>query len=161
MRINNNDLIEEAMKRRGFETDRPLRIRGLTRKIMQDLTEKKVFKVLKRNDEYVLHLANKEGIGFNFYDFLFDNKNDIDVEFVGDKEISPADIKAKAEELYRKYIERAKEHNKNNVISPTDFFSGAKKIFERNILTAKLDILAEILGYDIKKVKSDIEREDY
>lgn len=27
MRINNNDLIEEAMKRRGFETDRPLRIR--------------------------------------------------------------------------------------------------------------------------------------
>lgn len=77
------------------------------------------------------------------------------------KEINPADIKEKAEELYRKYIERAKEHNKNNVISPTDFFSGAKKIFERNILTAKLDILAEILGYDIKKVKSDIERDDY
>lgn len=119
----------------------------------------KVFKVLKRNDEYVLHLANKEGISLNFYDFLFDNKNDIDVEFVGDKEINPADIKEKAEELYRKYIERAKEHNKNNVISPTDFFSGAKKIFERNILTAKLDILAEILGYDIKKVKTDIESE--
>ena len=76
------------------------------------------------------------------------------------QEINPADIKEKAEELYRKYIERAKEHNKNNVISPTDFFSGAKKIFERNILTAKLDILAEILGYDIKKVKSDIESED-
>lgn len=75
------------------------------------------------------------------------------------KEINPADIKEKAEELYRKYIERAKEHNKNNVISPTDFFSGAKKIFERNILTAKLDILAEILGYDIKKVKRDIESE--
>lgn len=76
------------------------------------------------------------------------------------KEINPADIKEKAEELYRKYIERAKEHNKNNVISPTDFFSGAKKIFERNILTAKLDILAEILGYDIKKVKKDIESEE-
>lgn len=76
------------------------------------------------------------------------------------QEISPADIKEKAEELYRKYIERAKEHNKNNVISPTDFFGGAKKIFEINILTAKLDILAEILGYDIKKVKKDIESED-
>lgn len=160
MRINNNDLIEEAMKRRGFETDRPLRIR-FNKKDYAGFNGEKVFKVLKRNDEYVLHLANKEGICLNFYDFLFDNKNDIDVEFVGDKEINPADIKEKAEEFYRKYIERAKEHNKNNVISPTDFFSGAKKIFERNILTAKLDILAEILGYDIKKVKSDIESEGY
>lgn len=159
MRINNNDLIEEAMKRRGFETDRPLRIR-FNKKDYASCNEEEVFKLSKINDEYVLHLANKEGISLNFYDFLFDNKNDIDVEFVGDKEINPADIKQKAEELYRKYIERAKEHNKNNVISPTDFFSGAKKIFERNILTAKLDILAEILGYDIKKVKSDIESED-
>lgn len=159
MRVNNNDLIEEAMKRRGFETDRPLRIR-FNKKDYAGYNGENVFKVSKRNDEYVLHLANKEGISLNFYDFLFDNKNDIDVEFVGDKEINPADIKAKAEELYRKYIERAKEHNKNNVISPTDFFSGAKKIFERNILTAKLDILAEILGYNNEKVKKDIESED-
>lgn len=159
MRINNNDLIEEAMKRRGFETDRPLRIR-FNKKDYAGFNGENVFKLSKIDDEYVLHLANDiNSIGFNLYDFLFDNKNDIDVEFVGDKEINPADIKAKAEELYRKYIECAKEHNKNNVISPTDFFSGAKKIFERNILTAKLDILAEILGYDIKKVKKDIESE--
>lgn len=157
MRINNNDLIEEAMKRRGFETDRPLRIR-FNKKDYAGFNGEKVFKVSKRNDEYVLHLANKEGISLNFYDFLFDNKNDIDVEFVGDKEINPIDIKNQVCKLYCKYIELSKIY-RNETISVADLVgeTGIPRIYN---IANKLEVLAEILGYDIKKVKSDIESEE-
>lgn len=158
MRINNNDLIEEAMKRRGFETDRPLRIR-FNKKDYAGFNGEKVFKVSKRNDEYVLHLANKEGISLNFYDFLFDNKNDIDVEFVGDKEINPIDIKNQVCKLYCKYIELSKIY-RNETISVADLV-GETGIPRTYNIANKLEVLAEILGYDIKKVKKDIEREDY
>lgn len=158
MRINNIDLIEEAMKRRGFETDRPLRIR-FNKKDYAGFNGEKVFKVSKRNDEYVLHLANKEGISLNFYDFLFDNKNDIDVEFVGDKEINPIDIKNQVCKLYCKYIELSKIY-RNETISVADLV-GETGIPRTYNIANKLEVLAEILGYDIKKVKSDIEREDY
>lgn len=157
MRINNNDLIEEAMKRRGFETDRPLRIR-FNKKDYAGFNGEKVFKVSKRNDEYVLHLANKEGISLNFYDFLFDNKNDIDVEFVGDKEINPIDIKNQVCKLYCKYIELSKIY-RNETISVADLV-GETGIPRTYNIANKLEVLAEILGYDIKKVKRDIESED-
>lgn len=157
MRINNNDLIEEAMKRRGFETDRPLRIR-FNKKDYAGFNGEKVFKVSKRNDEYVLHLANKEGISLNFYDFLFDNKNDIDVEFVGDKEINPIDIKNQVCKLYCKYIELSKIY-RNETISVADLV-GETGIPRTYNIANKLEVLAEILGYDIKKVKKDIESED-
>lgn len=157
MRINNNDLIEEAMKRRGFETDRPLRIR-FNKEDYAGFNGEKVFKVSKRNDEYVLHLANKEGISLNFYDFLFDNKNDIDVEFVGDKEINPIDIKNQVCKLYCKYIELSKIY-RNETISVADLVGETGIPIIYNIAN-KLEVLAEILGYDIKKVKRDIESED-
>lgn len=157
MRINNNDLIEEAMKRRGFETDRPLRIR-FNKKDYAGFNGEKVFKVLKRNDEYVLHLANKEGISLNFYDFLFDNKNDIDVEFVGDKEINPIDIKNQVCKLYCKYIELSKIY-RNETISVADLV-GETGIPRTYNIANKLEVLAEILGYNNEKVKKDIERED-
>lgn len=157
MRINNNDLIEEAMKRRGFETDRPLRIR-FNKEDYAGFNGEKVFKVSKRNDEYVLHLANKEGISLNFYDFLFDNKNDIDVEFVGDKEINPIDIKNQVCKLYCKYIELSKIY-RNETISVADLVGETGIPIIYNIAN-KLEVLAEILGYNIKKVKRDIESED-
>lgn len=157
MRINNNDLIEEAMKRRGFETDRPLRIR-FNKKDYAGFNGEKVFKVSKRNDEYVLHLANKEGISLNFYDFLFDNKNDIDVEFVGDKEINPIDIKNQVCKLYCKYIELSKIY-RNETISVADLV-GETGIPRTYNIANKLEVLAEILGYNNEKVKKDIERED-
>lgn len=157
MRINNNDLIEEAMKRRGFETDRPLRIR-FNKKDYAGFNGEKVFKVLKRNDEYVLHLANKEGISLNFYDFLFDNKNDIDVEFVGDKEINPIDIKNQVCKLYCKYIELSKIY-RNETISVADLV-GETGIPRTYNIANKLEVLAEILGYNNEKVKKDIESED-
>nr|DAV52515.1 MAG TPA: hypothetical protein [Caudoviricetes sp.] len=157
MRINNNDLIEEAMKRRGFETDRPLRIR-FNKKDYAGFNGEKVFKVSKRNDEYVLHLANKEGISLNFYDFLFDNKNDIDVEFVGDKEINPIDIKNQVCKLYCKYIELSKIY-RNETISVADLV-GETGIPRTYNIANKLEVLAEILGYNNEKVKKDIESED-
>lgn len=157
MRINNNDLIEEAMKRRGFETDRPLRIR-FNKEDYAGFNGEKVFKVSKRNDEYVLHLANKEGISLNFYDFLFDNKNDIDVEFVGDKEINPIDIKNQVCKLYCKYIELSKIY-RNETISVADLV-GETGIPRTYNIANKLEVLAEILGYNNEKVKKDIERED-
>lgn len=158
MRINNNDLIEEAMKRRGFETDRPLRIR-FNKKDYAGYNGKNVFKLSKKDNEYVLHLANKEGISLNFYDFLFDNKSDIDVEFVGDKEINPIDIKNQVCKLYCKYIELSKIY-RNETISVADLV-GETGIPRTYNIANKLEVLAEILGYDIKKVKKDIEREDY
>lgn len=157
MRINNNDLIEEAMKRRGFETDRPLRIR-FNKKDYASCNEEEVFKLSKINDEYVLHLANKEGISLNFYDFLFDNKNDIDVEFVGDKEINPIDIKNQVCKLYCKYIELSKIY-RNETISVADLV-GETGIPRTYNIANKLEVLAEILGYNNEKVKKDIERED-
>ena len=157
MKINNNDLIEEAMKRRGFETDRPLRIR-FNKKDYAGFNGEKVFKVSKRNDEYVLHLANKEGISLNFYDFLFDNKNDIDVEFVGDKEINPIDIKNQVCKLYCKYIELSKIY-RNETISVADLV-GETGIPRTYNIANKLEVLAEILGYNNEKVKKDIESED-
>lgn len=157
MRINNNDLIEEAMKRRGFETDRPLRIR-FNKKDYAGFNGEKVFKVSKRNDEYVLHLANKEGISLNFYDFLFDNKNDIDVEFVGDKEINPIDIKNQVCKLYCKYIELSKIY-RNETISVADLV-GETGIPRTYNIANKLEVLAEILGYNNEKVKKDIESEE-
>lgn len=157
MRINNNDLIEEAMKRRGFETDRPLRIR-FNKKDYAGYNGENVFKVSKRNDEYVLHLANKEGISLNFYDFLFDNKNDIDVEFVGDKEINPIDIKNQVCKLYCKYIELSKIY-RNETISVADLV-GETGIPRTYNIANKLEVLAEILGYNNEKVKKDIESED-
>lgn len=157
MRINNNDLIEEAMKRRGFETDRPLRIR-FNKKDYASCNEEEVFKLSKINDEYVLHLANKEGISLNFYDFLFDNKNDIDVEFVGDKEINPIDIKNQVCKLYCKYIELSKIY-RNETISVADLV-GETGIPRTYNIANKLEVLAEILGYNNEKVKRDIESED-
>lgn len=157
MKINNNDLIEEAMKRRGFQTDRPLRIR-FNKKDYAGFNGEEVFKLSKINDEYVLHLANKEGISLNFYDFLFDNKNDIDVEFVGDKEINPIDIKNQVCKLYCKYIELSKIY-RNETISVADLV-GETGIPRTYNIANKLEVLAEILGYDIKKVKKDIESED-
>lgn len=158
MKINNNDLIEEAMKRRGFETDRPLRIR-FNKKDYAGFNGEKVFKVSKRNDEYVLHLANDiNSIGFNLYDFLFDNKNDIDVEFVGDKEINPIDIKNQVCKLYCKYIELSKIY-RNETISVADLV-GEKEIPRTYNIANKLEVLAKILGYNNEKVKKDIESED-
>ena len=157
MKINNNDLIEEAMKRRGFETDRPLRIR-FNKKDYASCNEEEVFKLSKINDEYVLHLANKEGISLNFYDFLFDNKNDIDVEFVGDKEINPIDIKNQVCKLYCKYIELSKIY-RNETISVADLV-GETGIPRTYNIANKLEVLAEILGYNNEKVKKDIESED-
>lgn len=154
MKINNNDLIEEAMKRRGFQTDRPLRIR-FNKKDYASCNEEEVFKLSKINDEYVLHLANKEGISLNFYDFLFDNKNDIDVEFVGDKEINPIDIKNKVCKLYCKYIELSKIY-RNETISVADLV-GETGIPRTYNIANKLEVLAEILGYNNEKVKKDIE----
>lgn len=157
MRINNNDLIEEAMKRRGFETDRPLRIM-FNKKDYASFNEDEVFKLSKINDEYVLHLANKEGISLNLYDFLFDNKNDIDVEFVGDKEINPIDIKNQVCKLYCKYIELSKIY-RNETISVADLV-GETGIPRTYNIANKLEVLAEILGYNNEKVKKDIESED-
>lgn len=159
MKINNNDLIEEAMKRRGFETDRPLRIR-FNKKDYAGFNGENVFKLSKIDNEYVLHLANNiNSIWFNLYDFLFDNKNDIDVEFVGDKEINPIDIKNQVCKLYFKYIELSKIY-RNETISVADLV-GETGIPRTYNIANKLEVLAEILGYDIKKVKKDIEREDY
>lgn len=70
------------------------------------------------------------------------------------------DAKARAEEMYKKYIELAKESNRNNNLAQIDFFGGARKIFERNTIIAKLDVLAYVLGYTMQKVKDDIERTD-
>lgn len=70
------------------------------------------------------------------------------------------DVKARAEEMYKKYISLAKENSSNNNLSKMDFFTGYKKIFERNTIIAKLDVLAYVLGYTTQKVKDDIERED-
>lgn len=70
------------------------------------------------------------------------------------------DVKARAEQLYAKYINSAKESNRNNNLAQMDFFGGARKIFERNTIIAKLDVLAYVLGYSTQKVKDDIERTD-
>lgn len=68
------------------------------------------------------------------------------------------DTKNRADYLYQKYISFAKKSNDDNKLSPYDFFGGAKKIFERNSIIAKLEILQEILGYSCEKIKHDIER---
>lgn len=60
--------------------------------------------------------------------------------------------------LYKKYISLAKKSSEDNVLSPLDFAGSARKIFERNSIIAKLEVLQEILGYSYEKIKHDIER---
>ena len=165
MRINNNDLIQEAIKRRGLELDRPFKAK-YNELNYATLNEEQVFELSLINGEYVLRLAKDKNItslmpldllfDIMLLDLLFDNKNDIEIEFVGDKEIKPIDVKRNADKLYCKYIKLAKEHNKNNSIEPTDFIGGAKRIFESNKIIAKLELLSDILGYDYRKVSNDI-----
>lgn len=59
--------------------------------------------------------------------------------------------------LYKKYISLAKKSSEDNVLSPLDFAGNARKIFERNSIIAKLEVLQEILGYSYEKIKHDIE----
>lgn len=156
MRINNNDLIQEAIKRRGLELDRPFKAK-YNELNYATLNEEQVFELSLINGEYVLRLAKEKNItSLMLLDLLFDNKKDIEIEFVGDKEIKPIDVKRNADKLYCKYIKLAKEHNKNNSIEPRDFICGAKRIFESNKIIAKLEVLSDILGYDYRKVSNDI-----
>ena len=60
--------------------------------------------------------------------------------------------------LYKKYISLAKKSSEDNVLSPLDFVGSTRKIFERNSIIAKLEVLQEILGYSYDKIKHDIER---
>lgn len=68
------------------------------------------------------------------------------------------DTKNRVDFLYRKYISLAKKSSEDNVLSPLDFSGNARKIFERNSIIAKLEVLQEILGYSYDKIKHDIER---
>ena len=68
------------------------------------------------------------------------------------------DTKSRADFLYRKYISLAKKSSEDNVLSPLDFEGSTRKIFERNSIIAKLEVLQEILGYSYYKNKHDIER---
>ena len=72
------------------------------------------------------------------------------------------DAKARAEAMYMlQYIELGKgKATDSNSLAQMDFFGGARKIFERNTIIAKLDVLAYVLGYTTQKVKDDIERTD-
>lgn len=68
------------------------------------------------------------------------------------------DTKNRADFLYRKYISLAKKSSEDNVLSPLDFAGSTRKIFERNSIIAKLEILQEILDYDYDRIKHDIAR---
>lgn len=59
--------------------------------------------------------------------------------------------------LYKKYISLAKKSSEDNVLLPLDFAGSTRKIFERNSIIAKLEVLQEILGYSYDKIKHDIE----
>ena len=96
------------------------------------------------------------GIGILFMCMLQLRKDDFN-EY--DFEIQQAiDTKNKVDFLYKKYISLAKKSSEDNLLSPFDFAGNARKIFERNSIIAKLEILQEILGYDYDRIKHDIER---
>lgn len=61
------------------------------------------------------------------------------------------------EKLYKKYIRLAKLSSEDNTLDSQDFLGSIKKINDRNIILAKLDILTELLGYDTSDVKRDLE----
>lgn len=157
MRINNNDLIQEAMKRCGLEVDKPFKIKssnGVYSWMSYGNSKERVtvFKISKVDNEYIIHDANYIknifcGIGELLFDF------NVEFELIENKEYKPIDIKSRAEKLYCKYIKLAKEYNNNNNIEPTDFIGGA---FESNKIISKLEVLSDILGYDYRKVSNDI-----
>lgn len=91
---------------------------------------------------------------------LFSNK-DIEINYV-DKPIERAKennikICMHVEKLYKKYIRLAKLSSEDNTLDSQDFLGSIKKINDRNIILAKLDILTELLGYDTSDVKRDLE----
>lgn len=161
MVINNNDLIEEAIKRRGLEIDKPFKIK-FNQLDYAKLNDEEVFKISFINNEYVLHLVKEPKIKWsNICDFLFDNKNDIEFEFIDDECINPLEIKTRAEDIYKKYISLIREYNNDNPDKPI-YFAVRHFLLDRRVeIITQLDILADILGYSVRKVENDIDNKDF
>lgn len=175
MVVNNNDLIEEAMKRYGIEPDRlfNLKVNGVRFCVGffahakdKKVTEVDEFFFTKIDGVYVFcdNYGRMKDIdrfsGEEIVRILFSNK-DIEINYV-DKPIERAKennikICMHVEKLYKKYIRLAKISSEDNTLDSRDFLGSVKKINDRNIILAKLDILTELLGYDTSDVKRDLE----
>lgn len=164
MRINNNDLIETALKRIGFELDRPFKLK------INDINEYYEHSNWGKEDSYVFKFSKKDGEiklydgngdSFEFYYLIFDNKIDLKIEFVGDKEEDLSEIKARAEREYSKCINTFREY-KNINPSPYSLISSIARDYElrRYVTLCKLDVLRIVLGYSLEKVKTDVESEE-
>ena len=115
---------------------------------------------IQNNDDYKF-LIDKPDKGYTIRIRLSSSKNKKVLQRMDEKiteQQQAIDVKNRVDYLYQKYISLAKKSNDDNKLSPYDFFGSAKKIFERNSIIAKLEILQEILGYDYDRIKHDIER---
>ena len=163
MRINNNDLIETALKRIGFELDRPFKLK-INNKEYFTLSvygkgESDIFKISKIDGEYKMSNAYEDNV--LFYDLIFNNDIDLTVEFVGEKEENLSEIKTRAEREYSKCINTFREY-KNINPSPYSTISSIARDYElrRYVTLCKLDVLRIVLGYNPEKVKTDVESEE-
>lgn len=119
-----------------------------------------ILEYIQNNDNYKF-LIDKPDKGYTIRIHLSSSMNKKVLQRMDEKiteQQQVIDVKNRADFLYKKYISLAKKSSEDNVLSTFDFAGNAQKIFERNRIIAKLEILQEILGYDYDRIKHDIER---